>query len=247
MRPIDRGNSPRNTDFDDYRQAFPDLVTRIGPYCSYCERRIPTNLAVEHIQPKAIPAYAHLSGNWDNFLLACVNCNSTKGIKNVILADLLLPDRDNTAAAYEYTMDGHITISSSLTLAQQTYAMNTLSLVGLDKPASPVTDSNGLLVAIDRVQQRMEVLLIAQESRHGLINEEKKLNGPSNTLRDIVVRMALGYGSFSIWMRVFGNDIAMRQKLINAFTGTAQDCFDPKTTAVVSPRPANGLPHGSKV
>lgn len=73
MRPIERGPSPRATDFDDYRDAFPELASRLGSYCSFCERRIPTNLAVEHIQPKALPAYAALVGRWDNFLLACVN------------------------------------------------------------------------------------------------------------------------------------------------------------------------------
>src|SRR5271157_2553705 len=105
MRPVLRGNSPQAADYDNYRDAFGELTGRIGMFCSYCERRIPTQLAVEHIQPKGLPAYAHLQGRWENFLLGCVNCNSTKGDKDVVLADVLLPDRDNTAAAYEYTMD----------------------------------------------------------------------------------------------------------------------------------------------
>ncbi len=104
-------------EYDNHRDAFEELTARIGMFCSYCERRIPTFLAVEHIQPKGLLAYAHLRGTWDNFLLGCVNCNSTKGDQDVVPAELLLPDRDNTAAAYEYTMDGTITISAWLTAA----------------------------------------------------------------------------------------------------------------------------------
>jgi 5-methylcytosine-specific restriction endonuclease McrA len=89
MRPIRRGSSPRQADFTNYREALPDLVGRLGMYCSYCERRIPTQLAVEHIQPKGLPASQALQGRWENFLLACVNCNSIKKDKPVSLADLI--------------------------------------------------------------------------------------------------------------------------------------------------------------
>jgi 5-methylcytosine-specific restriction endonuclease McrA len=82
MRPIRRGLSPRTSDFEEYQSAQPYLAGRLDTYCSYCERRIATNLAVEHIQPKGRPAYANLIGRWDNFLLACVNCNSTKAMLN---------------------------------------------------------------------------------------------------------------------------------------------------------------------
>lgn len=73
MRPVVRGASPQAGDFKNYRDAFAELAGRIGMFCSYCERRIATQLAVEHIQPKAL--YEHLQGRWDNFLLGCVNCN----------------------------------------------------------------------------------------------------------------------------------------------------------------------------
>ncbi len=62
MRPIRRGASPRPGDFANYRDALPDLVSRLGRYCSYCERLIPVQLAVEHIQPKGLPAYQALIG-----------------------------------------------------------------------------------------------------------------------------------------------------------------------------------------
>ena len=52
MRPVRRGAAPQPDDFDPYNDARPYLVSRLGLYCSYCERRTATNLAVEHIQPK---------------------------------------------------------------------------------------------------------------------------------------------------------------------------------------------------
>lgn len=55
MRPVCRGPSPRKQDFANYDDAKPDLVSRLGLYCSYCERRIATNLAVEHSPRFSIP------------------------------------------------------------------------------------------------------------------------------------------------------------------------------------------------
>lgn len=241
MRPVVRGNSPQAVDFDNYRDAFGELASRIGLFCSYCERRIATQLAVEHIQPKGLPAYRHLEGRWENFLLGCVNCNSTKGDKDVVLADVLLPDRDNTAAAYEYTMDGKITVPAELTPPQQAMAHRTLVLTGLDKRANSVVDSNGQLVAIDRVAQRMEVWLIAQISKDDL-----QVN-PNDAFRRQIARTATGHGFFSIWMSVFHDDRTIQKLLINEFAGTAKDCFDLDTMHVISPRPANGLANGSKL
>jgi len=241
MRPVLRGVSPQSSDYKNHRDAFGELSSRLGMFCSYCERRIATLLAVEHIQPKDLPAYKLLKGCWDNFLLGCVNCNSTKKDKDVILAKFLLPDRDNTAAAYEYTKDGKISIQTGLTSAQQRMAEGTLTLVGLDKPVSQVIDSNGELVAVDRVAQRMEVWLIALESKKDL------QANPNEAFRRQVVRTAIGHGFFSIWMKVFEDDIETRKLLISEFVGTAADCFDPVTTTVVRPRPVNGLSDGGKL
>jgi len=58
MRPVHRDESPQADDFDPYRTALAELPSRLGMYCSFCERRIVTQLAVEHIQPKGLPVYA---------------------------------------------------------------------------------------------------------------------------------------------------------------------------------------------
>ena len=61
--------------------------------------------------------------------------------------------------------DGVIEINDQLNDAQAQLAKNTLKLVGLDKRMNEVTDENGLLVAIDRVAQRMQAWSIALDSK----------------------------------------------------------------------------------
>ena len=241
MRPVNRGDSPKDDDFDNHRDAYPTLLSRLGPFCSYCERRINTILAVEHIQPKKLPQYEHLEKVWTNFLLGCVNCNSTKGKKDVVLANFLLPDRDNTFFAYNYREDGVIEINDQLNAAQTKLAEDTLELVGLDKAINEVIDENGQLVAIDRVAQRMHAWLVALDSKTDLEDL------PTDGMRRQVVRTALGEGHFSVWMSVFEDDPATLEALIDNFKGTAKECFQSPDFAAISPRPANGMPDGSKV
>jgi uncharacterized protein (TIGR02646 family) len=243
MRPVRKGLSPQAQDFDDYKDAKPDLVARLGSYCSYCERYIPTNLAVEHIQPKALPAYQHLEGRWDNFLLGCVNCNSSKGKKDVVLQSCLLPDRDNTFAAFEYLENGDIQPSqAAITAGLEQAAIATLELVGLDKAIIPTLDVNGRQVALNRKSQRMQAWLEAEMALLDLQDNR------SDILMAYVVKLAVKTGFFSIWMSVFSHDAQMRNRLIDGFAGTRDSqCFD-VNAAVVSPAPnPDGLPHGSKI
>ncbi|MBR7784032.1 HNH endonuclease [Undibacterium luofuense] len=245
MRPVRRGVSPQRSDFSNYVDAKPELVSRLGSYCSYCERRVNTNLAVEHIQPKGLAASKALIGTWSNFLLACVNCNATKKDKPVVLANLFLPDRDNTSAAFVYSEDGKIALSSTLTLpVDQDRASDLLALVGLDKKISELTDANDKQIALDRVSQRMEVWGIASMFKDQIVREPN-----NNALRDCVVQLALAHGFFSVWMTVFLGDIDMRKRFIEAFPGTAESgCFDPTTTNLVFPAPnRDHLRDGSKL
>jgi len=244
MRPIRRGTSPQSGDFGDYTAAKPFLISRLGGYCSYCERRITTQLAVEHIQPKGLAQYAQLSGCWENFLLACVNCNSTKKDKDVVLPDVLLPDRDNTFVAFGYSQDGKVLVQNGLSSNVHTAAMNTLSLVGLDKQISQVQDENGKMVAIDRVAQRMEAWLLAEETKQDIDTD------PTNqAVRNCATRTARKNGFFSIWMTVFAGDVDMKNRLVSAFQGTTgSGCFDPTTMNAISPAPnPDGLASGGKI
>lgn len=102
MRSVEKGPSPQ-PEYKPYQTAKRDLFTAIGGYCSYCERNIEHMGAVEHVQPKsAVPA---LAAKWENFLLGCVNCNSTKGstvINDSNRSAYVFPDTDDTFALIEY-------------------------------------------------------------------------------------------------------------------------------------------------
>lgn len=245
MRPIRRNISPQSQDFKPYDNAQPYLISRLGPYCSYCERRVVTNLAVEHIQPKALIAYAHLKSRWENFLLACVNCNSTKKNKDVLLTDVLLPDRDNTFVAYTYTQDGQVQPSNlAISNGLEQMAITTLTLTGLDKKINSVMDENGKQVAIDRVSQRLEAWAVAEVAKIDVDN-----NPNNNAVKRLTVELALANGFFSIWMTVFQSDADMRCRLINAFSGTNESgCFDVVTGEDIFPSPnLDRLPYGGKI
>ncbi len=246
MRPIRRRASPILSDYQDYKKAQPDLVARLGPYCSFCERRIATNLAVEHVQPKGLAAYLHLIGCWDNFLLACVNCNSTKGSKDVNVTKILLPDRDNTFAALQYLSDGSIEASPMAVAAgKNQMVIDTLALTGLDKAALNSPDANGRQVALDRVRQRMEAWLTAVDSRDELATATQNVA----PLQRAIVNIATATGFFSIWMTVFRGDANMLGRLIDAFDETrASGCFELITGLPVSPAPnLDSLLAGSKL
>ena len=245
MRPVRRDSSPQVGDFKPYTDAQHHLISRLGHFCSYCERPILTNLAVEHLQPKGLAAYAALEGTWINFLLGCVNCNSTKKDKDVILSNYLLPDRDNTAYAFNYTKDGRVEPSAdAIALGFQNTAQDTLALTGLDKKISEVFDENGKAVAIDRVGQRYEAWGVALESKAELAAEPNSMG-----LRRQIVKTALATGFFSIWMAAFEDDVDMRNRFIDAFNGTrGSGCFDPVTTLPITPCPnQDGLAYGGKL
>jgi len=244
MRPVCKGTSPVAGDFAEYEDAKSELLPRVGHFCSYCERRIATNLAVEHIQPKGLPKYAALEKKWDNFLLACVNCNSTKGDEDVGLNHYYLPDRDNTFAAFDYLPDGTVHERPGDAIGERTLAMT-----GLNKPIRETLDSNGKRIAMDRKADRMTVWGIAQESMAELAAT------PTDNMRRQIVRTAMGHGFFSIWMKVFAGDPVVRQMLIDGFgvaedyrgfPGTAKDCFHPDTSPA-TPRPPNGLGGAGKI
>jgi hypothetical protein len=183
---------------------------------------------VEHIQPKE--AYPELEGCWDNFLLACINCNSTKGHKRVAPEAFYLPDRDNTLRPFVYTADGSVESQDPT----DQMASNTLELTGLHKTVREVRDDNGRLIAADRISQRREAWLIAERAKNNLRKQQ------SPELIEAIITNAVLSGFFSVWMTVFHDQPEMRRRFIASFPGTADSCFDPVSTDLV-PRPPNGL------
>lgn len=215
MRPIERGPAPRT--YREYGEAIDDLVERLGRYCSYCERRLPVSLAVEHMSPKAV--HPDLELDWDNFLLGCTNCNATKSTKDVADDATLWPDRDNTLLSLRYTHGGFVDIADDLDDVVRSRCRVLLDLVGLDRHRAPgwprptPTDK--------RWQQREEIWVAAEQSLRLF-----EALGQVPAALDLVTKVARGYGFLSVWLTVFDAYPAVKRALVDAFPGTAKDCFD---------------------
>jgi len=229
MRPVERGPAPRT--YSNYQDAGPDLQVRLGDYCSYCERQIETNLAVEHIKPK--DSNPSLRNTWDNFLLGCVNCNSSKGKTPVSVANFLWPDIDNTLRAFEYGKGGLVSPSPHLPPTIQAKAQQSILLTGLDKdPGHPIAKRRPTK-SDNRWLRRFEAWQLAERSVQRLAAHN------SIELREQIVETALGRGMFSIWYHAFAGDADMRRRLREAFVGTAFVCFDPNEDPL--PRPGGQI------
>ena len=222
MRPIKRGGAPKN--YGKYQEAIGDLEDCFGCYCSYCERRFPALLAVEHVSPKSSDAAR--ATDWTNFLLGCVNCNSTKGDTPTNDQDFLWPDKDNTLTAFEYRAGGLVEPSLALDPNIAPKASALIDLVGLDRhPGQPAakqpTDRD------KRYLEREEKWQLAQLMRDKLIRNN------TNDFRDVLVALAKESGFFSIWIAAFHDDPDMRRRLVDAYVGTARDCFESDWTLKV--------------
>ena len=221
MRPIDRGPAPRA--YAEYGDSIGDLVDRLGRYCSYCERRLPTHLAVEHMAPKSLHEGREL--DWCNFLLGCVNCNSTKGNKDVSDEDVLWPDQHNTMLAIEYSPGGFVQVAGELDDGLRRRARGLIDLVALDRHSAegwpPPSDRD------KRWSQREEVWTTAEQCRSSF----ERL-GESDEAIELVLVAAKGYGFFSVWMAVFGGYSRVKRALIEEFPGTADSCFNGEGEAV---------------
>lgn len=224
MRPVERGPAPR--DYANYRLAIGDLEDRLGRYCSYCERRLPTSLAVEHVAPKSI--HPDREVEWSNFLLGCTNCNSVKDDRDVPDDDILWPDRHNTMLALAYSRGGFVRPAGGLSpeLRRRTQAL--IDLVGLDRHGR----HGGQRPA--RRDRRWEDRDEAWATAEACRNRFESL-GESEEARDLVIDAAKGHGFFSVWFAVFYRHIDVKLALIDAFPGTATSCFDQDASLVNRP------------
>ena len=221
MRPIDKGEAP--TVFADYSAALGDLEDRLGLYCSYCERRLPSGLAVEHKAPKGMHPERKL--DWGNFLLSCQNCNSVKGETDLDNDATLWPDQHNTFLAIAYERGGLVRTSAELSpnLSSRTEAL--IHLVGLNRHVYhgfPNPTGRDL-----RWQQRETMWRTAELCL--AIYED--LNGTAEALQ-LVIQAATGHGFFSVWLTVFDEHTNVKRALIRHFAGTARCCFNQQGQAV---------------
>lgn len=230
MRPVNRGPWPQrggaNVTFAPYGEARPYLIARLGDYCSYCGLPL-ENPQVEHMSPKSLaPA---LKEDWDNFLLGCVWCNTTKGDKPMT-ATLLWPDTDNTLRAFDVLVGGRLKVNHRFNPTIRARIEETASLTGLLRypggPEEPTASDR-------RYEKRAVVWRLAVGWRERLVMFD------SPALRDAVIDIARGFGFFAVWYHTFKRDPDMCRRLIDAFPGTAMDAFD--VSFKLTPRPGGAM------
>lgn len=222
MRPVNRGSRPVEGEspvvFADYSHARPYLITRLGTYCSFCEMRLP-NPAVEHIRHKDNnPAHER---EWDNFLLACSSCNSTKGIKIDTAADVdrhLWPHQHRSGDAFIYSRGGVVRLAGCADPGLTARALATEAMVGLTRlPDAGLTREQILKGSDRRYEERRQAWDLAVDARRDL-----QANDTPELRRQISVSAQMS-GFWSVWMTVFADDTAMQSALCEAFAGTARE------------------------
>ncbi|MEI6705739.1 MAG: hypothetical protein WCK96_01245 [Methylococcales bacterium] len=227
MRPVERGFVPLDSNgngvkFKTYGDARDYLIGRLGDYCSYCESPLLAP-AVEHVQPQS--TVPELRNHWYNFLLACVFCNSVKKDTPININSVhnyFWASQQNTFRAFRYEKDRAPQIAMCLKPAHRQIAQNTLELTGLDRePSHPK-----LTVKDRRWIKRNEAWAKAEQAKQRL-NQQ-----PIDLMREQIIDTATSTGFWSVWMTVFQDNIDMRQRLINAFTGTSRACFDANTQPI---------------
>lgn len=217
MRPVEK-HPPVDQDYRRYQDALDDLLGQIGQYCSYCEMPIKNAPEVEHVQP--IKQAPQLELDWDNFLLACKSCNTIKGHKVVNLPCIAFPHLDNTFRGFAYDRD-KISVDATLNANEQAVANRLIDLVKLQRHPEAQNKMNKPTPRDKRYEIRGEAWLKAATALDDLRNRPE-----CNRLKSAIVNLATETGFFSVWMTVFFNYPEMRIRFIEAFPGTAVDCFD---------------------
>ncbi|MBE3640521.1 HNH endonuclease [Mangrovicoccus algicola] len=222
MRPICRGAAPR--EYRRYRDAVDDLTHRLGYFCSYCEQVIKHVPEVEHVQPKV--RRPELERSWDNFLLSCKSCNTVKSSSLVDIDAVAWPDRDNTFSALIYRPDGSLEIRGGLPDEVSELVENAVKLVKLHRHPNGATLEDRPSPRDKRSEHRFTAYAAAEKQ---LINYERCCGNPE--VREVISDMIANFiapslGFFSVWMSVFLDHPEMRIKFIEAFPGTARDCFN---------------------
>ena len=228
MKPVNKGNAQRS--YRKYRAAKPDLVEKLGAFCSYCEIGSHANsLHVEHMYPK--DPHPEKECEWENFLLSCPTCNSYKNLhlgnfpQSDLEARFLWPHLDNTSAAFDYFDDGRVEICGGLEPAVERAAEATREMVGLMKSPAVAVRYQDVGVAYDGITGRREMWEIATDE----LNDY--LESPIDRRAASISKRAARMGFFSVWMNVFRERPEVVRELVRAFKADAS-CFDENCNAV---------------
>lgn len=196
-------------EYKPYSRARDLLFSNLGPYCSYCERRLGGALTqLEHVQPQEL--YPLLINSWSNFLWGCAICNGShnKDSKNVLLGQIHLPHLNNTFKSLVYKEAGVVQVNPTLTGASKAHAEELWKLVGYDEKTEDA-----------RMTFRREAWELAEYSL-------QEYEGGNRNL-DKLIKAIKHNGSWSIWFTVFKDHDEVRKAMIDNFPGTAKNCFDP--------------------
>lgn len=211
MRPVDKSLFQSNKKvYNNYGDAKPDLIAAIGGYCSFCERHgFSSALDVEHIEHK--DKHPDKEKLWDNFLIACKNCNSIKGTKDIDYSRIILPHIDNTYFPFQYLESGYIKIKDDVKESEKAKAL--VDLVGLDRrPGHPMYSTKD-----NRWQERKKVWELSRKYHNKLTQNKCDI--------ETIIDLALKSGFWTIWMFAFNEFPEVQKELILNFKGTRQSCF----------------------
>ena len=231
LKPVDKGPNVRG--LNAHGDAKPELLARLGEFCSYCEcPGSPQQLHVEHIFAKAETAHPNLSKNWRNFLLACSTCNTYKshhlgnGRQVRLLSRFLWPHIDNTFNSFEYVSNGQVFPKPGLPAGTRALAKATVEMIGCMRSPAATVDYEALGIAYDGIKKREEAWGIAERARDAY--RENSSSAQLATICDTCYKT----GHFSVWMAVFGAFSEVRRALILKCKA-APACFDALTSALI--------------
>lgn len=202
-------------EYKPWGKAKSDLINEIGSFCSYCEKKVNrSSLHIEHIKGKNVKnnagvlIYDGLKYRWDNFLIACCNCNSVKANKDIALTNPFLPHQNNLLHFIEIGTGGIIKIKNGVTGNNHTRTTAFINLVGLDRePSHPNYSEND-----DRWENRLEVLDLAKRQF------DKYTSIPKQTDLESIICLAKEKGFFSVWYYQFLGHNEVIDALINGST-----------------------------
>ncbi len=196
-----------------YGEAKRALLGSLGWYCSYCEGpKLPSELAVEHMEPKGANGD---EAAWDNFLLSCTVCNSIKGHPAINASEYHWPHIDNTYEDFVYTACGAVLLNPNLGETEKEKAKRLFDLLKLG--AYPGSDV--LPTPCDyRWMRRMETWTEAERLK-------KKMAAGKADVEE-VIRMAKRLGYWSVWFTVFKGNDETRKRLVSAFPGTRESYLE---------------------
>jgi len=226
MRPVNKGIEPLDADgnpikFKNYSESRRYLIDKIGEYCSYCESRILTSLAVEHVQPKSINP--DLTLEWSNLLLACTNCNSIKGSKNIELNNYVWPDIDNTYTLFLYNNSGLVKVEPNLEESLKGKVIATIQLTGLDRPPPKEGSSDWKKASDRRFEHRVKAWKDAHEKAEIYL---KASSIQRKEALDYIKTIVVNQGFWSIWMKAFKDFPEVQKELVDSFVGTNKGYFE---------------------